>query len=295
VRIALATCADLPAWEVDDRPLHAALGARGVEVARPAWDDPAFDWGACAACLIRTTWDYMERREEFVAWAERTAAATRVFNPAPVVRRNTHKSYLRELEAAGVPTVPTAWLAAGSTVDLAAELAGRGWRRAFLKPAVGATARETLRFAVDRAGLAAARRHLARTLPREDMLLQPYLGSVETAGERSAIFIDGAFSHAVRKVPVPGDYRVQDDFGAEDRPVELTAGERRLARAAVAAAGGDLLYARVDLLADDRGRPRLSELELVEPSLFFRHHPAAAERLAGALLRRLGRGAGPRV
>jgi glutathione synthase/RimK-type ligase-like ATP-grasp enzyme len=127
------------------------------------------------------------------------------------------------------------------------------------------------------------------------MLLQPYLGSVETAGERSAIFIDGAFSHAVRKVPVPGDYRVQDDFGAEDRPVELTAGERRLARAAVAAAGGDLLYARVDLLADDRGRPRLSELELVEPSLFFRHHPAAAERLAGALLRRLGRGAGPRV
>ncbi len=287
MRIALASCSNLPEWEVDDRPLHAALAGRGVETAQPAWDDADFDWADCDACLIRTTWDYIDKRDEFVDWARRVSTMTRLFNPADIVAWNTHKSYLRDLEQRGVPVIPTVWLEAGSPADPAAILAERGWQRAFIKPVIGSTARETLRFDASEAGIAAANRRLTRMLPSEAMLLQPYLESVESEGEYSAIFIDGRMTHCVRKIPVSGDYRVQDDFGATDEPVELTGAEQRLASDIVATVAGDLLYARVDFLRDDAGAMRLGELELVEPSLFFRHEPSSADQLADALLARL--------
>lgn len=302
MEIALATCSNLPDWEVDDRPLVAALEERRVRVAQPAWDDPRIDWDAFDACLIRTTWDYMERQEAYAAWAEDVAAITPFFNPPGVVRWNTDKRYLQQLEAVGIAGAPTIWLPRGSRPDLAELLAARGWRQAFLKPWIGATARETLRFRADPTGLADAQAHLDRVLPREGLMLQPYLDKVETEGERSAIFFEDesgelAFSHAVVKRPVPGDYRVQDDFGASDEPVDLAEREMEIARGAVAAVHrpglwpGDpddrLLYARVDLLRGDDDEVFVTELELVEPSLFFRHDPEAADRLADALLRRI--------
>ncbi len=294
MRLALATCRDLPKWEVDDRPLVAALAERGATVAEPAWDDPAADWGSFAGCLIRTTWDYMERRDEYVAWAERVERTTPLFNAARVVRWNTHKGYLRELERLGVDIIPTIWLEPGEPPAIAARLAERGWQHGFLKPTIGATARETLRFDADADGLAAAQAHAERVLAREGLMLQPYLDRVERDGEVSAIFLGGELSHGVRKVPVDGDYRVQDDFGARDFPYSFSGAERDTAAATLAAAetalalpSGGLLYARADFLRGPAGELLLTELELVEPSLFFRHSPAAPARLAEALLRRL--------
>lgn len=293
-RIALATCRNLPGWEADDLPFERALRDRGVELSHVVWDAPDADWSAYDAVLIRTTWDYMERRDEFVQWAERVAGVTRLMNPAEVVRWNTDKHYLRDLAERGVRTLPTAWLERGSTPDLDGELERLGATRGFLKPAVGAKARETLRFDRDPVGLARARAHCARLLPDESLILQPYQESVEHGGELSVIFFDGEPSHAVRKVPVSGDYRVQDDFGALDAPEPMTgeleaASEGVLARAQerLGETVGPLLYARVDFLRDDADVLCLNELELVEPSLFFRHDLAAADRLAEALLRRL--------
>lgn len=322
-RIALATCANLPDWEVDDAPLHRALIERGVELLRPAWDEVSFDWSGCDAVVIRTTWDYMERRAAFIDWAERAGRVTRLFNPAPIVRWNTHKSYLRDLELAGVPVVPTLWGRAGARLDLREAMHDRGWSRGFIKPAIGATARETMRFTLT-GGLAmaaentsrwsgtpppvrctvpvppvrdvaAAQAHVDRLLRAgEDVLIQPYLSSVETRGEFSAILIDEEITHAVRKSPVPGDYRVQDDFGARDEPCVLPDEHVVIARRAFSAvgdllgeAGRKLLYARVDCLLGDDGSPRLTEFEAVEPSLFFRHSPAAAVRFADAVIARL--------
>ncbi len=294
-RIALATQAELPASEVDDAPLHRALIRRGAHLDRPTWDDPAVDWGAFDAVLIRTTWDYAARRDRFVAWAEEVAARTALFNPVEVVRWNTDKRYLRDLQRAGVPIAPTVWLAPGPSPDVGALLAERGWTRGFLKPVFGQTARETLRFDASPAGLAAARAHLDRLLPREGFMLQPYLSAVEREGEHSAIFVDGALTHVVQKIPVPGDYRVMDDFGATDRRATLDPDGHAVCRAALAAvpAAAPLLYARVDLLRDDRGRWVLTELELVEPSLFFRHGPHAADALAASLMRRVAAPPGP--
>jgi len=289
MRIALATCTNLPAWEVDDAPLHAALGRLGVEVVRPSWDDATFDWRSCDACLIRTTWDYMERRQEFIAWANRVESLIPLFNSAAVVRWNTHKSYLRCFGSRGVPTVPTVWLQAGDKPIVREIMAQRGWNKGFIKPAIGATARETLPFDADGTGLAQAQAHLDRMVAHEDMLLQPFLDSVLLEGEYSAIWIDGEITHTVRKIPVSGDYRVQDDFGATDEPCDFSPWERGLAADVIdsIAQGMDLLYARADFLRDEAGSLRLTEFEAVEPSLFFRHSPAAAERLAMALVNRI--------
>jgi hypothetical protein len=298
MRLALPTCSNLPSWEVDDRCLHTALTARGVAWSQPVWDDPAVRWGDFDAVLIRTTWDYQEKRARFVAWAAAVAEVSRLHNPAAVVAWNTHKHYLRDLARHGVPLAETVWCDAGSRVDVAAVVRARGWRAGFLKPCVGATARETLRFPGDDAGLALAQAHVDRLLPHEDLILQPYLRAVETHGEWSAVFVDGRLSHCVQKVPVAGDYRVQDDFGAKDTLYQPTAAERALAERTVAllqradgpcpaAAGAPLLYARADFLFDDAGRSVLTELEVVEPSLFFRHCPAAGALLADALLARV--------
>jgi len=296
--LALATRSDLPAFEVDDRHLHAALQRRGVPFEQPIWNEPAVDWRRYDSVLIRTTWDYQEKLPEFVRWSQAVGAASRLFNPGAVVRWNTHKHYLCELAAAGVPLAPTVWLDRGSTVQVATLMRQHRFERGFLKPCVGSTARETLRFAADAAGTFAAQQHVDRLLPQEDLMLQPYLRSVESRGEWSAICIDGELTHCVRKVPVAGDYRVQDDFGAHDEAYEPTDNERELALATLRLAwrehgpvpdadGRPLLYARADFLWADDGSSVLTELELVEPSLFFRHGPHAAERLLDAWLLRL--------
>ncbi|MEY3012728.1 MAG: hypothetical protein RIT45_1463 [Pseudomonadota bacterium] len=295
--IALVTCSQLPTWEIDDGPLWAALERRGVRVHQPAWDADV-DWFAFDAVVIRTTWDYWNRGDAFLAWIDRVAAHPRLFNPAPVLRWSLDKRYLAELAAAGVPMAETVWLAPGDRPDLRALLAERGWSRAFLKPSFGASASGTLRFSADDAGFAAADAHLRAHGEALTYLLQPYLETVETFGEVSAIVLGGVYSHGVRKVPVPGDYRVQDDYGASDAPYAFSPAERALCERALTAAAEilglrePLLYARVDWLRGPDGRLLLTELELVEPSLFFRHGPAAAERMAELIVARV-RATGP--
>lgn len=294
MRIALVTQVDLQTWEVDDHPFHAALAARGVEVVHVAWTDAAFDWSSVDAALLRTTWDYQKQLDGFLAWTQSTARQTRLFHGPEVVAWNSRKTYLRELAARGVPVAPSVWWQPGDPTELGPTLRAQGWTRAFLKPVVGASASDTLRFGVDDAGLEAARVHLSAVAA--PMIVQPYLETVESAGEWSVILVDGQPTHGVRKVPVPGDYRVQDDYGAKDEPLALTPELLRLAAVALEQAAEILglreptLYARVDAL-HHQGRLVLNELEIIEPSLFFRHGPRAADALADALVRRVRRGA----
>ena len=296
MNIALATCTELPGWEVDDKPFHQALDARDISFTLAAWDDPSVQWDRFDACLIRTTWNYMEQSEAFVQWVRRTAQVTRLYNSSAVIEWNAHKGYLKGLAEAGVPIAPTVWLPKGTAIDVVQCMKEQGWTRGFIKPLVGACAFETLRFDCDAAGLHAAQEHLDRTLQTHDMMIQPYLPRVEVDGEVSFLFFDGQLSHAVQKVPVAGDYRVQDDFGASDHPYEYTAQQLSVAQDVLAKAealrpdsGAEpLLYARADFLFGNDGNLLLTELELIEPSLFFRHSKTAPGMLADALYRRLG-------
>ncbi len=282
--VALVTCGTELGREPDDRqrliPALAARGLRGVPV---VWNDPAVDWAAFRLAVIRSTWDYHLRRDAFLAWIRRAAARTALWNPPAVLAWNTHKFYLRELAAKGLPVLPTVWLDAGTPARLGAILAEQGWTRAVIKPAVGASAYGALR--VDPATLAAGQAHLDAWLPTHDMLVQPYLPTVETTGEHSLMFVDGVFTHAVRRTPA-----LSAEGAAAPPWSRVTAPDDEVALAAriLAAAPAPALYARVDLLRDAAGALHLMELELTEPFLFLEEAPDAVTRLAAAIAARAG-------
>jgi glutathione synthase/RimK-type ligase-like ATP-grasp enzyme len=285
VRVALVRSRLPERAALADDPLAAALADRGAEVSRPCWDDETVAWSELDLAVVRTTWDYAERREEFLAWAERTAEAVRVLNTPDVLRWNTHKSYLIELEERGAPVVPTAWLARGDRVEVTDIVTGRGWSGALAKPAVGVGGRGLVR--IDDLDPAAAQPQVDALLQAGDVLVQPFLERVETQGELSVVVIDGEASHAVRKRPQDGEYRVQEERGARHELVPLDPDAVALAEWVVEATGQELLFARVDLLEDEVGALQVVELEATEPDLYLVHASEGTQRLADAICARL--------
>ncbi len=291
-RVALATCSPFPPVEDDEEPLRQGLRELGVDVADVAWDATGVDWSTFDAVLLRTTWDYQDKAAAFRAWLDTTGRATRLFHGSRTVEWNIDKRYLASLAAHGVAIAPSVFMnASSSSTDLRRVAADRGWERGFVKPTVGANASLTARFSLADAGQVAAAQALVDAhVQQVGFIVQPYLDAVETAGERSLIFIDGAYSHGVRKVPAKGDYRVQEDWGATDAPYTPGPQDRAVAEQAIAAGealtASRFLYARVDLL-DHGSTPVLNELEVIEPTLFFKHHRPAGRALAAALVARL--------
>jgi hypothetical protein len=279
MKAALVTCRRLPDLDPDDHPLRDELARRGHEVTAAVWDDPAVDWSHFDVAVLRSPWDYHLRRDEFLAWAGWAATKTRLENPLPLVRWNTHKCYLLELETKGAHVVPTEVALAGSRLDVAARMKARGWSRAVLKPAVGADSFGTVLAAPDT--MTAAQAHADAMLAERDLMLQPYLASVEEPGERCLVHIAGRYSHAVRK---RSHFLGGRHVGPEGLVVEAADDERAEAARVLAAAGAtDALYARVDLARDGDGRPCLMELELAEPTLFFLTAPQAASAFVDAV------------
>ena len=300
--IALVSARAALPLDEDMPPLLTALRARGATVETPCWDDANVDWSRFDAAVLRSTWDYVDRIDEFLAWARRCGAQTRLCNPAEIVAWNVDKHYLERLHAAGVAVVPTAFVEPGTRAQPALERFLRGgagsvaagtacpFDEFVVKPTIGAGSRDAARH--HRADLAPALDHLVRLVEveRRSAMLQPYLPSVDTAGETAVIYIEGEHSHAIRKGPLLqlGDALVAGLFAPEDiRPREAGEDERSVATAACAAMPFPApLYARIDMIRDVHDAPVVLELELTEPSLFFVHAPGSAERVAGAVLRR---------
>lgn len=290
--IALATCSNLPAHEHDDETLHQCILERGMKLSQPAWNDPDVDWASFDAVVIRTTWDYTAHLDDFLAWSQHVDTQTQLINTHEAVVWNSDKRYLRQLEEHGVPIVPTTWIEQGSHLDLEAWASTRsGHKKGFFKPVVGANAQGTHRFSLeDSDAMQRAQLVLDAALLQGGVMVQPYRHSVEQEGEVSLIYFGGQISHAVRKIPVAGDYRVQDDWGAHDEPLDWATHHTTLGslaiqsiQAAEALIGHELVYARADFLSDESGRFELNELELIEPSLFFRHGDEAELNLLRAI------------
>ncbi len=276
VDVVLVTASRLPRPDGDDLPLRTALAALGMRVETRAWDDPTVDWGAAPVTVIRSTWNYVQNYSAYRDWLERCASVTQLWNPLPIVRWNIHKAYLVGLAAQGLPVLPTVLVPQGSRAVLA-DLAGE-WSDVVIKPAVSAGSFQTIRVTRDR--FDEGQRHLDQVGAARDVLVQPYLASVDGYGERACVWIDGAFTHAVRKAP-----RFAGDRQQVSAILAVADDEREVAERVLAAVPGPLLYARVDLARDAAGRPCLMELELIEPSLFLEQAPAACARLASAIAR----------
>ena len=280
--------ADLPA-------LVAAFAAAGADAEIAVWDDPQVDWSRFDMTLLRSAWDYTERLPQFLAWVERATAVTLLLNPPPVVRWNSDKHYLRALAAGAVPVVPTTFVDPGAEPDavLTRFLADHSSAELVVKPAVGAGSRDTRRHA--RGHTAEILAHLRPLLAAgRSMMLQPYLDRVDRDGETALMFIEGRFTHAIRKgallpagAPSTAGLFAPETITARIPAAdEMTVAERAVERVPFP----QLLYARVDLIRGTAGEPRVLELELVEPSLYFGYAPATAARFISAALQRLRTG-----
>ncbi len=257
----------------------------GLRVSPWSGIDPEVDWAAYDLVVVRTTWDYPNKIGAFLAWADRVAAVRPLWNSAATLRRNTDKRYLRELSERGIPIVPTRWFEKGTTANLRALSREEGWETIVLKPVVSAGARRTRLAGPD--SMMEGQAFLTEQLTQRAMMAQPYVAEVSTTGELSLLYFNGQFSHAVRKIPGVGDFRVQTEHGGRVLSVEPTAEELSAGQRVLEALSEDTLYARVDLLPTSDGVQRLLELEVTEPSMFLRWDDAAPGRFATAIAERL--------
>jgi glutathione synthase/RimK-type ligase-like ATP-grasp enzyme len=281
--VLLATCAAYPEGDEDMPALIAALQAREVDARLEVWDDPSVDWSR-GLTVIRSTWDYTLRRDEFLAWLSTVPLA---LNPAEVALWNSDKVYLHELEEAGVPITPTLVAAPGTAPTFPDDI------EFVVKPSVGAGSRGAGRFTDP----SAAAEHAADLQAAgRTVLVQPYLSGVDESGETALIYLDGGFSHAVRKGPMltagtahdiaeTSGLFIEENISARTPSADELAVGAQAVDLLASRFNGALLYARIDLLPGPTG-PVVVEVEVTEPSLFLAYSDGAADRFADAVARR---------
>ncbi len=277
--LVFATCREYPQLDEDSRLVLAHLPA---ETQIAIWNDPTADWSRYGMIIIRSIWDYHRHASAFSAWLdEREAEGARLCNPAPMLRWNMNKTYLRDLERQGVPVVPTVWLGRGEVSDLRAIVKQRGWQDVVIKPTISASGENTWRLREH--DITAFQPRLERLLTTYDLMVQPFIPEIIDEGEWSFVFFNGQYSHAVRKQPAPGEFRSQSEQGGSvifDKP---TAGMVQQAQNIVRQFNKPHTYARVDVV-NRGGQLLLMELELIEPELYLRADEEAPARFAQAIM-----------
>ncbi|MBC2777544.1 hypothetical protein H6P80_07905 [Parasphingopyxis sp. GrpM-11] len=257
--------------------LDTGFAPHGAEIVPVSWDDEQADWSAFDAALIGSTWDYPDRLGEFLLRLEEIERRTALLNPGALVRWNSRKTYLRELERRGVPTIPTLWLETVDSRAAADAFATLASADLIFKRQIGAGAEGQYRL------------RKGDPLPAmpEPMMVQPFLPAIAEEGEYSFVFIDGALSHALQKTAAAGDYRIQSTYGGRESAISPPESDRKAAESVLAALDETPLYARVDMVRGADGALLLMELELIEPFLYPLQGDGLGARIYDALARRI--------
>jgi glutathione synthase/RimK-type ligase-like ATP-grasp enzyme len=279
--LTFATCELLPNLDQDDLATFSILQQRGWQCQPAVWNDPAVDWNNAGLIVLRSTWDYHLQPQAFLRWAQSCAA--NLLNEFDLISWNVNKRYLLDLEQRGVSIIPSELIAANSPAgQLDRILAAHNWAEIVIKPVFGASSFGVQKFAIA-SQLAEAQAHVKELLANADALIQPFLPSVSGHGERALSFIDGIYSHCIRKTPFQ---KMGSEHGGQ-KAIVAPECEIVFAQKVLSTLPKKPLYARVDLLPGADGEPLLMELELVEPSLFLGFDSLASARFANALERRL--------
>jgi glutathione synthase/RimK-type ligase-like ATP-grasp enzyme len=284
--VALVTCREALGIDYDMPLLLEAVRATGVAVDEVCWDDESIDWSTYNHIVIRSTWDYHRRYDEFMHWVRTVSAVSTISNSVDVITWNTDKHYLAEVAEMGLPVVPTVFIEPGQEdwLEYVLELLTQG--DVVVKPAISAGSNDTERHS----NIDTAQKHVSELLSAQrSVMLQPYMADVDVESETGLVFIDSKFSHAFAKGPLlaqaknmSGGLYAEEEIGVRQPTAEqLLIGERAVKW--LTSRFGNLLYARVDLLPTAQG-PVIIEIELTEPSLYLLLHPQAATELAHALL-----------
>lgn len=270
-------------WYIDqvlleDRLVKEALEQKGLKVIKKDWACKDFDWAACRYALFRTTWDYFDRFDEFQTWFGQTKNKTKFINPSQLILWNIDKHYLKDLENQSINIAPTHFIEKEDSISLDKLFSKSKYAKAVLKPAIAGAARET--YLISKENTIEYEATFQKLISQEAMLFQEFQNNIIEKGEISIVLIGGRYTHAVLKKAKKGDFRVQDDFGGSVEEYYPNKEEITFAQAAVAACPIEPSYARVDIFYDNKQQLALGELELIEPELWFRNQPKAANQLA---------------
>jgi hypothetical protein len=269
----------------EDTLVKEALEKQGLNVWRTNWDNPSFDWGTTRSILFRTTWDYFDRFPEFSKWLDTVAKRTKLINPMEMIRWNMDKHYLSDLRRNGVPIVPTYFIEAGEKRTLAECLRDSGWSSVILKPAISGAARHTYKLNSETTDELES--IFSQLIKNEAMLIQPFMESILTKGEVAHMVMGGKHTHSVLKIAKAGDFRVQDDFGGTVHEYRPNSTEIEFIESVMKNVNPTPAYGRVDVIWDNEDKLVVSELELIEPELWFRKNHDAANLLAKEIVKYL--------
>jgi len=267
---------------LEDELLKHALQQKGLKTTLVSWSNPDFDWHSTRAVMFKSTWDYFHRFDEFSNWLEQIKQHVIAINAIETIEWNMNKKYLIDLQEKGVHIVDSVVVETGQQTALESYFQQFNVSEFIVKPLVSGAARHTYR--VNQANLAEVQSRFDALIQNEGFLIQPFQQNVLDQGELSLMVMGGTFTHAVQKIAKPGDFRVQDDFGGTVHTYFASEAEKAFAEQAVAACDPMPLYARVDVIRDNRNALALMELELIEPEMFFRFNQAATFRLADAVV-----------
>lgn len=271
------TYCDLPKLDADDRLVVAQLEKRGYECAVADWRDESVDWGNAGICVLRSTWDYHLHYAEFLTWLLQVSTQTTLWNDSELVRWNSNKRYLFDLQRASIPIVPTVLFEQSRPTNLNSVLDEHGWTKGILKPVVGLSTFGVRK--IDRSEQD-TQIHLNNMLETSDVLLQPFIETVHERGERALVFLGREYSHTIRKSAFQPLAQAGEAGETLEQPDEA---ELKLARQVLAEVKKPVAFARIDLIRDASGRDLLMELELVEPSLYLNMFPPAISKFADTL------------
>ncbi len=272
-----------PDWYVqqiltEDEILRSALEQKGLTVHRIDWANKEFDWTTTKSVMFRAVWDYTQRYEEFLPFLNFVTTKTLLINPLKTILWNLDKHYLRDLHYRGINIPKTIYIEKGDQTTLRELHQKNNFSETILKPAMSAGARHTYRLNND--NLEERETIFQHLIVNEAMILQPFLRTIIDHGEITLIVIGGKYTHAILKKTKAGDFRVQDDFGGTVNSYVPTQEEISLAEHVVSVCKPIPSYARVDMIIDNRGNLAVSELELIEPELWFRFEPNTAIALS---------------
>ena len=273
-------------WYIDqvlleDNILQTSLEKKELKVCKKDWADKDFDWTTTKYAIFRTTWDYFDRFDEFFAWLENTKNKTTFINSAEIINWNIDKHYLQDLEKNGINIAPTLFIEKEENITLKQLFDKTNWTEAVIKPAISGAARKTYRINPD--NCFNHEKIFQKLITEECMLFQEFLNDITIHGEISLIMIGGKYTHAVKKIAKEGDFRVQDDHGGTVEKYEATYDEIKFAEKCIEKCPFSPIYARVDIVYDNNNQPSLSELELIEPELWFRNNIKSAEMLSNEI------------
>lgn len=262
----------------EDALLKKELENQGLKVIRKDWASKDFNWEKTRYAIFRSTWDYFDRFDEFFKWIEKTKNKTKFINSVEIINWNIDKRYLQDLVDQNINVAATNFIEKDTQISLIELLKKYNWSEAILKPAISGAARHTYR--ITKKNVKNIQKIFDKLIKNECMLFQEFLKNIIKQGEISLIMISGEYTHSVRKIAKKNDFRVQDDHGGIVKKHNATRQEIDFAKQVIKSCPYQPIYARVDIVYDNYNLPSLSELELIEPELWFRNYPKAANKLA---------------